>query len=96
MDEHDGPARTASRRRRAVVQALAAVLVALAAAALAWWRLGPVTRATTWAEDGGIFLREQLAYGAGDTLLRPYAGYLHLVPRLLVDLAVHRRSSSTP
>lgn len=91
-DAHAAPERTAPGRpgRRAVVRALAAVLVALAAAALAWWRLGPVTRATTWAEDGGVFLREQLAYGAGGTLLRPYAGYVHLVPRLLVDLAVHR------
>ncbi|WIB76339.1 hypothetical protein DEJ28_11755 [Curtobacterium sp. MCPF17_002] len=65
---------------------LAAVLVGVATAALAWWRLGPVTRGTVWAEDGGIFLRDRIALGPVDSLLHPYAGYLHLVPRLLVDL----------
>ncbi|PZE84960.1 hypothetical protein [Curtobacterium sp. MCBD17_032] len=66
--------------------AVAAVLVGLATTAIAWWRLGPVTRGTVWAEDGGLFLRERIALGAVDSLLHPYAGYLHLVPRLLVDL----------
>ena len=65
----------------------AAVVVGFGTAALAWWRLGPVTRSTVWAEDGGIFLRDRVALGPVDALLHPYAGYLHLVPRLLVDLA---------
>ncbi|WIE74617.1 hypothetical protein [Curtobacterium sp. MCSS17_007] len=60
------------------------------AAGTAWWRLGPVARGTAWAEDGGLFLRERLAHGVDGTLLRAYAGYLHLVPRLVVDVAVHR------
>jgi len=68
----------------------AAVAVAVAATALAWYRLGPVARGTAWAEDGGLFLRERLQYGVDGTLLRPYAGYLHLLPRLVVDLGVHR------
>lgn len=63
-----------------------ALLVGLASAATAWWRLGPAARGTVWAEDGGIFLRERIALGPVDSLLHPYAGYLHLVPRLLVDL----------
>lgn len=33
-------------------------------------------------EDGQVFLSEHLAYGLG-ALLRPYAGYLHVVPRLV-------------
>lgn len=71
-----------------VLRALAAVVVVGGVtASLAWWRLGPVTRGTVWAEDGGIFLRERIALGPVDSLLHPYAGYLHLVPRLLVDLA---------
>ncbi|WP_420368143.1 hypothetical protein [Curtobacterium sp. L1-20] len=74
-------------RRGVVGPGSAAVLVGLVTAALAWWRLGPVSRGTVWAEDGGIFLRERIALGPVDSLLHPYAGYLHLVPRLLVDLA---------
>ncbi len=75
---------------RAAALLLGAVLVGLGAAALAWYRLGPIARGTAWAEDGGLFLRERLQYGVDGTLLRPYAGYLHLLPRLVVDLAVHR------
>lgn len=71
----------------AVAAAVAgAVLVGLATAAIAWWRLGPVARGTVWAEDGGVFLRDRIALGPVDSLLHPYAGYLHLVPRLLVDV----------
>jgi len=62
-----------------------ALAVGAVSAAIAWWRLGPVTRGTVWAEDGGVFLRERLALGPVDSLLHPYAGYLHLLPRLLVD-----------
>jgi hypothetical protein len=65
----------------------AALLVGIAVAALTWWRLGPATRGTVWAEDGGVFLRERLVLGPVDSLLHPYAGYLHLVPRVLVDVA---------
>lgn len=68
-----------------LLRALVAVLLGLAAAAVAWWRLGPVTRSTVWAEDGGLFLREREALGPVASLLHPYAGYLHLLPRLLVD-----------
>ncbi|QSB22715.1 hypothetical protein [Curtobacterium sp. 24E2] len=78
---------TTLRRSGTLRAAAAAVLVGLATTSLAWWRLGPVTRGTAWAEDGGVFLRERLALGPVDSLLHPYAGYLHLVPRLLVDAA---------
>lgn len=74
------------RVRRAAGAPLAAVVVGLLATALAWHRLGPVTRGTVWAEDGGVFLRERIALGPVDALLHPYAGYVHLVPRLVVDL----------
>jgi hypothetical protein len=76
------------RTRRGLGSALAAVVVGLVAAWIAWDRLGAVARGTGWAEDGGVFLRERLALGPVDVLLRPYAGYLHLVPRLVVDLAL--------
>lgn len=66
---------------------LAAVAVGLLAAWTAWWRLGPVARGTVWAEDGGLFHREHLALGSLGSLFHPYAGYLHLGPRLVVDAA---------
>jgi hypothetical protein len=63
------------------------VLVGMLAATAAWVRLGPEARGTGWAEDVGVFFRERLALGAADSVLHPYAGYLHVVPRLVVDLA---------
>lgn len=78
------------RVRRTTSSAVAAVVVAVVATALAWYRLGPVTRATVWAEDGGVFFRDHLAAGSVGSLVRPYAGYLHLLPRLVVDLGFAR------
>lgn len=72
--------------RRVAGRPLVAAVIGLAATALAWYRLGPVPRNTVWAEDGGVFLRERIATGPVDTLLQPYAGYLHLLPRMVVDL----------
>ena len=74
------------RARGAAGVPLGVVLLGVLATALAWARLGPVPRSTVWAEDGGVFLRERIALGPLDTLLHPYAGYVHLVPRLVVDL----------
>lgn len=39
-----------------------------------------------WAEDGSIFLNDMAQYGAA-SLLRPYQGYLHLIPRLTAWIA---------
>ncbi|WP_144714086.1 hypothetical protein [Curtobacterium pusillum] len=79
--------RTPTSTARPVGSVVATVAVAIGTALLIWWRLGPVTRGTVWAEDGGVFLRDRIALGPVDSLLHPYAGYLHLVPRLLVDVA---------
>lgn len=78
--QHRGTVRTT------VVAGLGAVLVGLVVAVVGWRRLGPVAARTVWAEDGGVFLRERVADGPWD-LLQPYAGYLHLVPRIVVDAA---------
>lgn len=78
------------RARRTLLTAFAAVAVAVAATAFAWYRLGPTTRGTVWAEDGGVFLRERLTHGEVGSLLRPYAGYVQLLPRLVVDLGLRR------
>lgn len=39
-----------------------------------------------WAEDGGVFFTQQYEYGAASTFI-PFAGYLHIVPRLIAILA---------
>jgi len=87
MDDEAIPrARPVTGAVRVLVGVLGPVLVGAGVTALTSWRLGPVTRATVWAEDGGVFLRERVALGPVDSLLHPYAGYLHLLPRLLVDI----------
>ncbi|MCY1077930.1 hypothetical protein [Archangium lansingense] len=44
-----------------------------------------LARAHLWAEDGSLFLREALERGAAP-ILEPYAGYLHVLPRILAVL----------
>ena len=78
------------RAPRTLPTAIAALVVLVLATAGAWYRLGPLTRATVWAEDGGPFFRDRLADGPVGSLSQPYAGYLHLLPRLVVDLGFAR------
>ncbi|WP_298992137.1 hypothetical protein [uncultured Pseudokineococcus sp.] len=58
---------------------LGAVVLAGAVSRL---RLSPAEARTIWAEDGGRFLSAQLADGFWASLAEPYAGYMHLAPRL--------------
>lgn len=65
--------------------AAAAVLVgALAFQAL---RIPALEHDVVWAEDGAVFLRDALDDPIG-SLLAPYAGYQHLLPRVLAGLIV--------
>lgn len=63
------------------VVGLVAVVTVLSYAA--WLRLPEVTRATIWAEDGHIFLRETATIGPWRSIGEPYAGYLHTIPRFI-------------
>ncbi len=56
-------------------------------AALMFLRLPPDTRNTVWAEDGSRFLTGALNEPMPQVLVQPYAGYLHVVPRLAAWLA---------
>jgi hypothetical protein len=40
-----------------------------------------------WAEDGLVFFADDVLAGGWTSLLHPYAGYLHVVPRLVAVLA---------
>lgn len=42
-----------------------------------------------WAEDGALFFIETERYGGWGLLVRPYEGYLHLLPRLIAALGAH-------
>ncbi|MGN8049768.1 hypothetical protein ACTJKO_08745 [Curtobacterium sp. 22159] len=84
----DGSDASRSTRTGFLVTWVGAVVVAIVSTALLWYRLGPKTRGTAWAEDSGRFLNERLQLGEVPSLLHPYEGYLHLVPRIVVDLAV--------
>jgi hypothetical protein len=68
-------------------EAAYSLAVGVAAAAIAWLRLDGRTRGVVWAEDG-MFLRDRLDQGPLVTLVDPYQGYLHLLPRVLVEGAV--------
>ncbi len=73
--------RTAASRWRT---GAALVVLALGAAAIAWLRIPAADRDVLWAEDGRNFLQDAID-GAAGGVLRPYAGYLHVVPRLLAS-----------
>lgn len=42
---------------------------------------------TIWAEDGRVFLTDALEADSNFVLFRPLAGYMHLVPRVLAEIA---------
>lgn len=83
-DVHDGltgavfpPVDPLGRRARA-----GTALFALLAFAVAYLRLPPGAAGSIWAEDGTRFLTGELVLGFPATVTEPYAGYMHLLPRL--------------
>ncbi|MCW2904272.1 MAG: hypothetical protein JWO67_6537 [Streptosporangiaceae bacterium] len=73
--------------RRFGNQPLVGLAVWLIATVVALLRLPPRSFDTIWAEDGHIFLQEALGRSFWDSLQRPYAGYLHIYPRLVAEVA---------
>jgi hypothetical protein len=63
------------------------IAVGVIAAAIAWARLEGSTRGEVWAEDGA-FLEDRLGSAPGVSLFEPYQGYLHVLPRSIVEVAV--------
>lgn len=66
---------------------LASVVIAISAL-LAHCRLPADIRNVVWAEDGRVFLGDRLRAGALHSTFDVYEGYLHVIPRLLTDIAV--------
>jgi hypothetical protein len=82
-----GGPRPSSPRRLLTV--LVPVVLWVLVSAAGWLRLTPEVRNTLWAEDGKVFLDQQFELGVVGALFHDYAGYLHVVPRLVVALASH-------
>ncbi|GEM_PF-1344468 len=81
-------------RRGAVLLAVAA-LVAGTAVSLSRVR-GRGVFDTMFGEDGSLFLNDAWTSGLLHSLLRPYNGYVHVVPRLLAEIAAVFPASWAP
>jgi hypothetical protein len=79
----DGPG--GRRRWRGWLLALAVLVAGTVAGLLRQPGAGALD--TVWAEDGSVFLGGAEDGSFPAALVRPYAGYLHLGPRLLAELA---------
>ena len=80
--ESPGPRRLREARSGAALVAAVAIGVIIE-----WWRLPDITRNTLWAEDAKRFLAGAVAASNPITeLFTPYAGYLHVVPRITAAL----------
>ncbi|GAA2171732.1 hypothetical protein GCM10009846_06670 [Agrococcus versicolor] len=66
---------------------LAMVGVVVATLVFWLWRVPAAQRGVVYAEDGEVFLLQWTWMQPGRALLEPYAGYQHLVPRILSGLA---------
>ncbi|MFT4211425.1 MAG: hypothetical protein QM626_06085 [Microbacterium sp.] len=72
-------------RRAPILTALALVVVATG---VAWIRLPTDALGAIWADDAQPFLSEAWANGPWASVFTPYAGYLHVVPRIVTALTV--------
>jgi len=69
-------------------RALTVIVVFGVTVALLFARAPDALRAPQfWAEDAVIFWVQQYEHGLLGSLLRPLAGYLHVMPRLIAALA---------
>jgi len=58
------------------------------AAAIGWFRIPASARSLIWADDAGFLSAAAASTNPAATLLTPYDGYLHLLPRLLAAATV--------
>lgn len=77
-----GPVKTRVARALSYIGAL--VLVSL----LSWMRLPAHAQGVLWAEDGAVFLSDAMAPDDRWTPFKPYAGYLHFIPRIAAEIVV--------
>lgn len=58
----------------------------VAAFVLTWFRLPATARDTLWAEDGSLFLQQATTGSPWLHIFTPYAGYLHVLPRIITAM----------
>jgi hypothetical protein len=83
-------------RSGAAGRVLGGLALAVAAAVVFVRRLPSGTWDKVWAEDGYVFLADALRLPWWQTVLRPYAGYPHLFPRLTAEVAAALPLDSAP
>jgi hypothetical protein len=86
-------ARGSDRVSRPIVAAIGLVMTGLLVMTLR--KPDAVLHPQLWAEDGAVFLRDALLLGP-DAILTPYAGYLHVLPRLVAAGAPHLSALHAP
>jgi len=69
---------------RSWIEWAAVVTIIVAGAWTTWVRVPPDHRRRPWAEDANIFLDEAIRDGAWSVIVHGYAGYQHLLPRLVM------------
>ncbi len=79
-----------SGRQLWLVSAISGLFMLACYPLLLGWRSFPGPRDIIWAEDGPNFLHDALAGSWISTVLNPYAGYMHLVPRTIASLVVQQ------
>jgi hypothetical protein len=72
-------------RKRETAKAVAFAIVTFF---ILWLRRpDSLLNAQFWAEDGGVFFREQVLFGFSGAFVRLYSGYAHVIPRIVMALA---------
>jgi len=61
---------------------LGMVAMFIAGTLICWLRVTPEARNTLYAEDGRVFLQDWLLHPSPFLPIKPYAGYVHLIPRI--------------
>ncbi len=80
------PPGTESTRYPVALVASGYIVAFVAAFGLDVWWAGTHAMSRIWAEDGAVFLAGAHSMHFGQAFFRPYAGYMHAVPRSLAEL----------
>ena len=72
------------------------LLLLVASSVVAFLRIPATRRDTLWAEDGQVFFQGALSHNWFKTVVTPYAGYLHLYPRLSAEVAAASPVEAVP
>lgn len=73
-----------SARLRSWIEGAAVPVIVFIGAWATWARVPADHRRRPWAEDANVFLDEAVRDGAWNVIVHGYAGYQHLIPRLVI------------